>query len=87
MSESEQRPTVNNDLMARRIRRRRVLELARQATVGFVLRFQGETVDEYPRIIGSGVIVDVRGVVLTARHVVLEMDAAVRREQQLGSNR
>lgn len=49
-----------------------------------MLRFRGESVDEYPRIIGSGVVVNVGGVVLTARHVVLEMDSAIRREQQLG---
>lgn len=84
MSESKKRATVKGNLMARRVQRRRVLRLARQATVGFVLRFQGESVEEYPRIIGSGVIVDVRGIVLTARHVVLDMDSAIRREQQLG---
>ena len=48
--------------------RREIFETARLATVAFGVRCEGTL-----KILGSGVIVDARGVVVTARHVVDEV--------------
>lgn len=68
--------------MERRTRRRRLSERARLATVGFGMVYADEP-DRFPRIIGSGVAVDSRGVILTARHVVLDLEAMVMKEGRL----
>ena len=83
MEELKQNLAAARDVTAHRLRRRRVFERARLATVGFGIRWT-ENPERFPRIIGSGVTVDRRGVVLTARHVVLDLEATLMKETRLG---
>ena len=70
-------------IIERRVRRRRLSERARLATVGFEMVSADEP-DRFPKIIGSGIAVDGRGVILTARHVVLDLEAIVMKEARVG---
>ena len=82
MGEAKRRRAFEAVIMERRTRRHRLSERARLATVGFGMVSADEP-DRFPRIIGSGVIVDRRGVILTARHVVLDLEAMVMKEGRL----
>ena len=83
MGEAKRRRDFEAAIMERRVRRRRLSERARLATVGFGV-VSATDPDRFPKIIGSGVVADRRGVVLTARHVVLDLEAIVMKEGRLG---
>lgn len=84
MDQAMPRECSRQSLPARRHRRQKVLERARLATVGFGIRWLADP-ERFPRIIGSGVTVDRKGIVLTARHVVLDLEAMLLKETRLGN--
>lgn len=83
MGEAKRNRDSDAAVMARRRRRRKLSERARLATVGFGV-VSSDQPDRFPRIIGSGVAVDRGGVILTARHVVLDLEAIVMKEGRMG---
>lgn len=83
MGEAKRRRDFEAAIMERRVRRRRLSERARLATVGFGVVSPDEP-NRFPKIIGSGVSLDGRGVILTARHVVLDLEAIVMKEGRIG---
>ena len=83
MGESKGKRDAKAAVMAARRRRQELSARARLATVGFGL-VSPDHPKRFPKIIGSGVSVDRRGVILTARHVVLDLEAIVMKEGRLG---
>lgn len=82
MGEAKKRRGFEAAVMERRLRRARLSERARLATVGFGVVAADDS-GRFPKIIGSGVAVARQGVVLTARHVVLDLEAVVLKERVL----
>ncbi len=82
MGEAKKRRGFEAAVMERRLRRARLSERARLATVGFGVVAADDS-GRFPKIIGSGVAVARQGVVLTARHVVLDLEAVVLKERLL----
>lgn len=78
MGESKRREQKRAELLGAREHRRRVFERVRRATVGFAVMQSKRP----PRILGSGVVVDRKGIILTARHVVEELEIAVFRQRR-----
>ena len=82
MGEAKKRRGFEAAVMEKRLRRARLSERARLATVGFGVVAADDS-GRFPKIIGSGVAVARQGVVLTARHVVLDLEAVVLKERLL----
>jgi S1-C subfamily serine protease len=78
MGEAKRRRERQEELLKGREHRRTVFERVRQATVGFAVVQEKRP----PSIVGSGVVVDRKGIILTARHVVEELEIAVFRQRR-----
>lgn len=78
MGEAKRRQEREEELLRARRHRRSVFERVRKATVGFAIVQKDRPV----RILGSGVVVDTKGILLTARHVIEELEIAVFRQRR-----
>lgn len=79
MGDAKRRQDRLEAIRLERRHRWEVLQRARRATVGFGF----ERPKQRPVVIGSGVIVDPLGIIITARHVVLDLEAMVLKEKRM----